>query len=281
MSIKPLFAIQRRICVKEGAEFDASGRRSLTQDNALLCSHQDKGIGLRKMMNNPWKKLPASAPYVLADDQLYIAVHNARVSHRHGHGHEHWVKLSLLPEPRLGPVNAPVVLLQGNPSLGLPEPPWTEADRRTNLEDEDHDHLGAKLGGKWWTPVLSRLLKDLSPKQVARGLCSVELFPYCSETFGHAHIRLPSQQYTRDVVLQMIERRAIFLVARKYPEWLGLVPELAQLAGTDLFRLKNSRRISISPRNMPDAQLQGRVYTSQAYDRVVDAMWKGASAGGA
>lgn len=62
-------------------------------------------------MDNPWRQLSSNAPFVLTDDLALIEAYN--------HFHEKqdtWINLSHTPEPRLGPVNAPVIILQLNPS---------------------------------------------------------------------------------------------------------------------------------------------------------------------
>src|SRR5690348_8054992 len=60
---------------------------------------------------NPWTALPRSAPYVLATDVDPIARFNAtaRAPFR--------IELGLMPEPFVGRVDAPIVLLTLNPGV--------------------------------------------------------------------------------------------------------------------------------------------------------------------
>lgn len=63
-------------------------------------------------LTNPWLAIPDQADYVLAEDKPYLDAHNSR----HKQGSDSWINLAYTPEPRLGPINAPVYMLQANPS---------------------------------------------------------------------------------------------------------------------------------------------------------------------
>jgi hypothetical protein len=62
-------------------------------------------------MDNPWRSLRMEAPYVYEADEPAIAAFNARASD------EHRLQTDVLPEPFLGRKDAPIVLLNLNPSF--------------------------------------------------------------------------------------------------------------------------------------------------------------------
>lgn len=80
---------------------------------------------------NPWRRLPARAPYVLAKDRAAVLDFNRRANPATR------IHTGLLPEPFLGPLDARVVLLNLNPGYA-PEnhrvhrrPSFSRALRRT------------------------------------------------------------------------------------------------------------------------------------------------------
>lgn len=205
-------------------------------------------------MRNPWQHIPQAAPFVLPDDRSYIDAYNARETKL-----DHFVNLNYTPEPRLGPIDAPVVLLQLNPSYDAAHPeghPNFEDSHRhlESLKDEFHPHVGLVPGEAWWQRCLGALVSAVGNRaQVARCLCSIEFFPYRSRKFSHGQIRLPSQSYTFELVRAAIDRGAIFVVARNFRLWLAAVPELLPLQGAHrLYVLKSARRISLSEKTLPD-----------------------------
>ena len=102
-------------------------------------------------------------------------------------------------------------------------------------------------GTKWWCRAAGALMKESSRAALARELSSLEFFPYHSRSFGHAHLRLPSQEYTFGLLRKAIERGAVILLTRGESLWRGAVPELAGYP--NCFRVKSWRSASISPRN--------------------------------
>ena|SRR3990172_2650842 len=207
-------------------------------------------------MNNPWLHLPNRPPYVLREERVQVEWFN-----RNHNAHEALrVRTDLLPEPFLGARNAPVVLLLLNPGFH-PEDPAAHAlpgFRRRVLqcihgEGAEYPlfHLEPALPGpgpRWWTRTLRRLIDDCGRSTVARRLLCVEFFPYHTSRFGHADLRLASQQYSFSLVRQAIARSAIVILARGKRLWLGAVPELINYRR--LAELRSVRSAALSRRNL-------------------------------
>jgi hypothetical protein len=181
---------------------------------------------------NPWVKIGSQAPFVLQEDKPYIEAFNSI----HGHNDDRRINLCYTPEPRLGPVNAQVVLLQLNPSYSKKEPNGPQSEQLISRElesikDENHPHLGVIEdnrwwhGNRWWNRTLKQLLNkpEIGRERLAQRICSIEFFPYRSITFCHGHVRFPSQEYTFDLVRDRLSSGALIIVTRAYPLWvLGL-----------------------------------------------------------
>lgn len=220
---------------------------------------------------NPWAQIPAEPPYVLAMDRAYV--YAAQELQKSAGGALH---LGRMPEPRSGPRDAPVVVLQLNPSYenqGSDQPlaPHDDKRLRAALHDEYSPHIGIADQHAWWiravkAPVehfrASGMDEAAARHRVARGICSVEYFPYPSLQFACAHLRLPSQTYQFDLVREALGRGAIIVVTRGWSLWLGAVPELLAAHGTTVFRTVNPRRVALSQGNLPPG----------AYDKLLAAL---------
>lgn len=82
---------------------------------------------------NPWVCLPSVAPFVLPEDAPYISAFNeSRTVFA-----DDWIHTGRMPEPRLGPLGAPVMLLQLNASYHGPTKkiPLTLEEIRAGLSD--------------------------------------------------------------------------------------------------------------------------------------------------
>jgi|GEM_PF-1434126 len=187
-------------------------------------------------MINPWATLPDSEPFVLPADRVALEVFA-------GVPEEHRLHLELLPEPFLGRVDAPVVLLNLNPGFDEQDHTWhvrpVYADAlRCNLRHEVSAHpfypldpaLEGAPGYRWWSGKTGPLIRECGRHAVANGLLCVELFPYHSRSFGGHKLRLPSQEYSVALVRQAIARGAFIVVMRAKRHWLERVPELARYA---------------------------------------------------
>lgn len=229
-------------------------------------------------MKNPWENLSANQHkrYVLSEDEPYIRSYNTLPQKD-----KHRINLWIPPEPRLGPINAPVFILQLNPSCAhkdeKPED-FVRLDKDlASIKNEDHVHLGAAIeNAPWWAPRLNELRQEMEKGDCAHKLeeriCSVEFFPYRSKEFNHGHLRLPSQAYTFSLVRAAIERRhantreprTLFIVTRNFGLWAAAVPELVPLSRTvpkTVFFLNNRRSSYFTKNNMEPGDFQ-RIVTA-------------------
>lgn len=209
-------------------------------------------------LKNPWTEIPDEPDFVLPQDEPYVRSYNALCTP----GASLWVNLKHTPEPRHGPVDAPVYILLANPSYSPDEPdgPRSGADRQralASIRDDSTPHLGIASANPWWRTTLGQLIKRVGTQKAARGICSVEFFPYPSRKFGHGHIRLPSQRYTFSLVEKAANEGRTIIVTRTAQEWFGAVPELARRLGHTVFRGKNVQRTFITRGNLPEGVFDG------------------------
>ena len=205
---------------------------------------------------NPWLELPTSPPYVLPEDGAAIEAFNRAVDVRHR------VDATLLPEPFLGRLDAPVVVLGLNPGWS-PGDAAAHADAsfarrsRQNLEQAESAFpfhlLDPSLdapGHRWWGNKLRRPIEDVGLETVANGVLCVEYFPYHSDQFSGRTPSVPSQEYGFALVRDAIARDAVIVVMRSLARWLAAVPELAGYSRR--FGLRSVQNVTISPKNCPD-----------------------------
>jgi len=193
---------------------------------------------------NPWLDLPSRAPFVLPADRLAVEVFNEKLRS----DHPHRIDLCAVPEPFLGPRSAQIVVLLLNPGIG------DDTEFRASLRQcyatregsPAHPYVGSSV--RWWRTLVAPLTQLVPLDVVAQRLLSIEFFPYRSKSFGCGHVRLPSQQYSFDLVRDAIDRQATIVIARGEQLWRGAVPELA--AYPKLFRLSNPRTASLSEANV-------------------------------
>jgi hypothetical protein len=188
-------------------------------------------------MQNPWILLPETAPFVLAQDVPTIEAYNRNPRRKDIH------KIHLeeaLPEPYAGNLEAPVILLCGNPGLSahnqaalLHNTAYVSASRANRLHEGmrypfyylDPQFAGTP-GYDWWNKKLRPLLEHCGRDAVARNLCVVEYFPYHSIKFGRPPC-VPSQAYSWHLVREGLARRALVVYMRNVRLWQDAVPELA------------------------------------------------------
>lgn len=207
--------------------------------------------------SNPWEDLPPHAPYVLSSDAgLIDEFHAGQVTV------EHRLHLELLPEPFLGRPDAPVVLLNLNPSYSdkdlvhHADPAFAAAARATLVHESQaypfhllDPQFACVSGAQWWRGNLSQLLREPDDSRVANGVLCVEYFPYHSESWGWPP-RLPSQTYTFGLVASAMERGAVIVILRSKALWTDAVPDLANYPRS--FTHRNRRHPWVSQRNCPD-----------------------------
>jgi len=210
-------------------------------------------------MTYVWHKIGNEAPFVHPDDLQFVVAHNAQLKP----DDITWINTARMAEPRHGDIDAPIVLLQLNPSYD--ERNLNIDALRRQLFDEHAEHGGlADAHNPWWKRTFSELRGIYGHEKLARRICSIEYFPYASLKFDHAHIRLPTQQYQFDLVRRALSRQATLIVTRGFKLWTGAIPELGSALGQTVFRTKNPRQASISKGNLEDA----------AYTRIVAALDK-------
>jgi hypothetical protein len=203
--------------------------------------------------DNPWLELPAQAPFVLPQDERAVDRFNARARD------EHRIIVDLLPEPHIGALDAPVVLLNLNP--GFSEEDYDVHARQDfkvallkTLRGEaspfpfyymDPAQTGA--GHRWWRQRLRPLMEATSSEAVAHRLLCVEFFPYHSKQFAHAKLSLPSQRFALELVRSAMSRRALLVVLRGYQYWSVAIRDLG--AYRRVLRLNSPQNVTISQGN--------------------------------
>jgi hypothetical protein len=198
-------------------------------------------------MDNPWRALPRHAPFVLDIDRAHVDAWNAGKPEFA----PSWIHTGRLPEPRLGPVDAPVVLLQLNPSYDARAFDIRQIDCAIEaLQDEQSAHACLAAPNDWWDETFSTLLKRFGRERLSRRVMSIEYFPYASARFDHAHLRLPSQEYTFALVRAALAADALFVVTRGLDLWIGAVPQLRAHLHKRVFRTRNRQRAFVSAGNL-------------------------------
>jgi hypothetical protein len=185
-------------------------------------------------MENPWEKLPSKGDFVLPDDVYQIKEFNQRMKTKL----DNQIQCDgIFPEPYLGNPDAPVVILNLNPSFNdknkeeHKKREFAEKSRR-NLLHEPAEYpiylldpvLDYALGAEYWNRMLRQLIVavgDNGTQLVANGLFCVEFFPYHSKKFGWQWQRdiLPSQHYNFKLVRKAIEQNALILIMRGEKKW--------------------------------------------------------------
>lgn len=192
------------------------------------------------------------------DDLPFVMAHNSQ----HEVGSDLWINTERMAEPRHGDINAPIVLLQQNPSYDERELDISQL--RSDLLDEHAAHGGLRdVDNRWWqTLAFGSLGRIYDRERLMSKVCSIEYFPYASRSFNHSHLRLPTQQYQFDLVRRALARQATLIVTRGFKLWAGAVPELAAALGHTVFQTRNPRRASISEGNLEE----------RAYKRIIAAL---------
>ena len=90
-------------------------------------------------MENPWKNLPLSSPYVLPLDNEIVQDANKEFKALHQ------IRYNVLPEPYLGNPNAPIILLNLNPGYAEEDIHFYQQERaqelwRKNISHEPMDY---------------------------------------------------------------------------------------------------------------------------------------------
>lgn len=203
-------------------------------------------------IRNPWKDLPAVAPYVLPCDSSTVADYKQR--------YPGFIADDLLPQPFVGNPVAPVVLLLANPGVSV-EDSQLEKDNaafstylRSSVCDpvdgQHHAHLHEALasgpGYAWWIKRVGDLQTKCGP--LSQKLLVLQRVPYHSKKYPGGLDNLPSFAYTEFLLKTAVARKALIICGRKRKSW-------EKVLGSDawtMVHLKNPRAAFLTPRNMPD-----------------------------
>ena len=185
-------------------------------------------------MQNPWNSLPAAAPYVLPEDAPILLKYASKLTG------DKAVRPEVLPAPFIGsPDTAQVILLALNPDFKERDIGYQDGDpdfADLNLKaltfesrtpffylDPAHPEGGGYL---WWHRRLRYFIQRYGLKAVGERFMCVQLFPYHSRSYAALPERLPSQEYSFQIVRQAIQERKPVVIMRSREQWLRAVPEL-------------------------------------------------------
>lgn len=239
-------------------------------------------------MKNPWVHLPSKPLYVLDCDRKAVETFNEKVRSED----RRLLVDTMMPEPFIGKLNAPVLLLSNNPGAGkgrdLRADPKFHERIRANLHQTESKYpfyyLSADLDAsnpnrKWWerrvkwlidgamkvsrraqVELLSEPSRRFSRDVVARSILNVVFFPYPSVKFGDDVPRLESQDFGFDLVRDAMRRDAFIVFMRTQRRWLNEIQELRNYKR--MCEVDNVQNPTVSPTNLG------------AFDKVVDAIAK-------
>lgn len=231
-------------------------------------------------MENPWTNLPTKPPYVLAEDRDVVMAANSRLTdaERTAFGYQ----LQLLPDPFIGDLKAPFVMVYLNPGYTPPSPAggtfnddWWHANSaelrqayRMNFAQEPMRYpfffldpqFRTNPGGKYWTERLSEVLNYCGREQLAQNLLALEFFPYHSENYKNL-CSVPSQQFTIEQIQASMERGAEILIMRAKTTLRAAVPQLGEY---DYLKPKSPQSGYVSRKNVP------------GFDRIINAVRRAA-----
>jgi len=208
-----------------------------------------------RLLVNPWLDLPQKEPYVLASDSDAIDTYNRHV------GDAFRVQTRMLPEPFIGRLDAPLVLLSLNPGfdpggIAVHANPEFQSLIRGNYSQERMsypfyllDPAPENPGRGWWEQKLRPLLTLFSRELIARSVLCIEHFPYASYKYHSAVPSLGSQEFGFQLARAAISRGATIVIMRASRLWRTSVRELNSYSL--VFELNSAQNVTISTRNCP------------------------------
>jgi hypothetical protein len=212
-------------------------------------------------MENPWARVPHLAPFVLPDDEPYVAAFNGTLDEGNT---AHYLDTKLPPGPFAGHLDAPVVILLANPG-------WDERDQ---AEQCGPDPLGAILkaitvdggtpawpltdrfahtaAGQWWRTRTRDLAEAMGGFDfLAVRLLMIELHGYHSREWVAPLVTFPSQHFGFNLVHAAMDRGALIVVGRCSRYWHAAVPGLREYENK-IGGLASSRSAHLSRGNLKD-----------------------------
>ena len=149
-------------------------------------------------MENPWTRLPSSKPFVLLEDAAIIERENRRLQSGGNVDPRGLYQLHCRPDPYVGRLDAPVVVLNLNPGYTAPivadpkfsddwwhvQPAMIDAYRR-NFAPEQTGYpmffldpvLSDSPGGRYWRAALADFIGECGRENVAQNLLIMESLP--------------------------------------------------------------------------------------------------------
>lgn len=219
-------------------------------------------------LENPWDGFEYSNEMVHPLDVPSVSRHNQTSKP------EYRFLLHLAPEPWIGNLEGNLLVLYANP--GATQENLNRIEQNNNKivmeksiknlnqtnSEFPHFHFDPDLRGTegaiWFESKYKWLIDATDRKSVARNLVTCELAPYHSVKWKVPKIKLPTQEFTFQIIRDGIARGAVILLARSARIWTENVPELASYH--QVYRPK-SINASISPNNYPES-----------FSKIVDAL---------
>lgn len=218
-------------------------------------------------MNNPWLHLPHAAPFILPEDADSVAKFNERCHP------DKKIHTELPPEPYAGRRDAPIVLLMRRPGYHpddetymLKDAAFAASMERTRaFEKQEYPfyHLNGKYpenpGFHYWNKRLKEPIQEVGLHACAQNFLLLQLYPY--KTNAYIKEVLPSFSFTKEILYEAMQRKAIIIHMVGASEWNQHVPELKDY---NCFTCKSSINPTISEGNIG----------KEGYKQVLDAINK-------
>lgn len=168
-----------------------------------------------------------------------------------------------------GNPDAPVVYLQANPSYGDGATPETHYQPHPDyLLSVAGSHIYPPTRDYYHDQVFRHLrMEGVSLEEIGRNLLKVELCPWASKKWpGRGELNkalglFPSREPICTFVQHLVDRGAIFVIARAWGPWFKAVPALELLVGTQVFKSRAPVSTFISRGSYP-----------QGWDAILSAM---------
>jgi hypothetical protein len=212
-------------------------------------------------LENPWLKIPRSAPFILPSDRDAISSFHDIVNNADQ------LKLNLLPIPYLGLPTAPIVLLNLNSGYHplddtLQSTSAFKRALRGCLRHADTKYpfffLDPNIEGKeagpghlWWCRIFRIFTGEHSYElcDLAKAFFCVEYLPYRSRRYLKLGSVLESQHYGFELVRDAMKRRALVVIMRSKQMWFDAIPDLEKYK--NLHIANNPRNPVLSQANLP------------------------------